>query len=68
MQVWQQPMQAKKAKKGAEALSSSACATVKSLSANFNEVHVSLARGLEVSKSYSSPDKAGSCQMHTAHL
>ena len=62
MQVWQQPKQAKKGKRGAETLPSSDCATVKSLSAEFNKIHDSLSRGLEVSKSCSSPDKSGFCR------
>ena len=57
MQVWRQPKQAKKGKKGAEPLASSATAT-ESLSADLEDVHSTLASGVKVSTLFS--DTAGS--------
>ena len=48
VQVWRQPKQAKKGKKGPERLPSSSGTVVESLSADIEGVHHSLASGLKV--------------------
>ena len=63
MQVWRQPKQAKKGKKGAEPTLSSFSGTVRSLSADLDSVHSTLAGGVKVNAGPHLSDKAGPEQL-----
>ena len=59
VQVWRQPKQAKKGKKGAELTSSAPSEAASSLSADIDTVHNTLSGGVKVSTGLLSCDKVG---------